>query len=179
MEGPPINIVIDQGGRLGTTPPLVIEGAQWLAETFFRRDPSASGPWSYDRWIADTQLDPERLHRVQDDDVTAVNRTMAARTAHSAWAPVVDLGLLESLQVIDPMWDLILLADADWAALDVPARLHSLFSQVRRPKLGIAVVTKILHIKRPKLIPVLDSLVLAQIGAGASQDLGTWVSAVE
>jgi hypothetical protein len=41
------------------------------------------------------------------------------------------------------------------------------------------VITKVLHIKRPQLIPVLDSLVAEQIGARAGEDLSTWVETVE
>jgi hypothetical protein len=49
-EGTPVRIVIEQAGRGDghAGPPLVIEGAQWLAEVFFRSDPSAVGAMSYD-----------------------------------------------------------------------------------------------------------------------------------
>lgn len=44
---------------------------------------------------------------------------------------------------------------------------------------GIAVITKVLYIKRPRLIPVLDSLVLAQVGAHATKNVSSWVAALE
>lgn len=160
-------------------PPLVIEGAQWLAETFFVRDASAVGPLSYDAWIRETRDDPARRNRIVDGDVTAVNRTMAARTPHVAWAPVVAASDWSWLQTLDPDWDLLETSAGEWKSAMVRDRLAAAFSAVHRPSLGIAVVTKVLHIKRPRLIPVLDSLVLAQVGARTTGDVTTWVDALE
>ena len=39
-------------------------------------------------------------------------------------------------------------------------------------------ITKVPHIKRPRLIPVMDSVVLEQVGARISDDVATWVTAV-
>ncbi len=36
-----------------------------------------------------------------------------------------------------------------------------------------------LHIKRPALIPVLDSLVIGQIGGRVTDDIATWVAVME
>ncbi len=166
-------------GAASDAPPLVIEGAQWLAETFFRRDPSAVGASSFDAWIRGTQLDPERRDRIIDDDITAVNRTMAARTSHTRWAPIIVDADQRWLTDLDAQWDLIDMSDTDWAASEVTKRLRLAFAAVQRPGLGIAVVTKVLHIKRPRLIRVLDSLVLSQIGARTSDDVKTWVVAME
>jgi hypothetical protein len=40
------------------------------------------------------------------------------------------------------------------------------------------VVTKVLHIKRPRLIPVMDSVVISQLGARVSSDVTTWADAI-
>jgi hypothetical protein len=84
FESEPVRIVVEPGAGVGgqSGPPFVIEGAQWLAEFFFQNDPSAFGRRSYDSWIEATQRDPERRSRIVDGDVTAVNRTLAARTPH-------------------------------------------------------------------------------------------------
>jgi len=180
-DGEPVRIVIEQAGRAAgySGPPLVIEGAQWLAEFFFRRDPSAVGGMSYDAWIAATQQDPERISRIIDEDVTAVNRTMAARTPHGTWAPIVADNDWSWLAAIDPDWDLFELEPVVWHEAEVAARLRRAFEAIHRPGLGIAVTTKVLHIKRPTLVPVLDSLVIAQIGGHVDDDPATWVDAIE
>ena len=178
--GQPIRVVIrPSSSPEAAGPGFAIEGAQWLAEEFFRRDPSAVGPSSYDSWIQATQSDPECLNDIVDSDVTAVNRTMAARMSHAVWATVISGNTSAWLQPIDPAWDLFDLDDPTWTARDVGARLKDAFTAVRRPGLNIAVITKVLHIKRPRLIPVLDRLVLDQIGCRVSDDVATWLTAVD
>jgi hypothetical protein len=158
---------------------LVIEGAQWLAEEFFRRDPSSIAWNSYDSWVAETQDDPIRRDRITDADVTAVNTTMAARTGHKAWAPVVASSDWSWLAEIDPTWDLFEMAPDDWMAAGVPSRLRAAFAATKRPGLHLAVITKVLHIKRPRLFPVLDSVVVRQVGTPISDDVASWVVAME
>jgi hypothetical protein len=177
FDGDPISVSIALPGT--TTQPFAIEGAQWLAETFFSLDPSATGSGSYDSWIAATQTDPDRYNRITDGDVTAVNTTMAARTSHASWAPIIASQDWRWLEAIDPEWDLIEDADNEHVRLTVAPRLHTAFEKVRRPGINVAVATKVLHIKRPRLIPVLDSLVLAQVGSRVSSDPASWVTAVE
>jgi hypothetical protein len=180
FEGTPVRITIQRTqAAAGTAPPLVIEGAQWLSETFFRSDPSAVGQNSYDAWIRETQLDPARRDRVSDGDVTAVNRTMAARTAHKKWAPVVDATDWSWLEAIDPTWDLFEMEAPTWEAARVPSRLKAAFDATKRPGLHLAVISKVLHIKRPRMFPVLDSVVIQQVGSTISNDVGTWVTAME
>ncbi|HEY3548418.1 MAG TPA: DUF6308 family protein [Propionicimonas sp.] len=180
MGGPGITIRIDpMPGMAPDAPPLVIEGAQWLAETFFRRDPSAVGLNSFDAYIGRTHLDPAVRDRIVDADVTAVNTTMAARTSHATWAAVIQGTDWTWLTNLDPTWDLIEMEESAWAEAEVAKRLGVAFAAVQRPGLQIAVVTKVLHIKRPRLIPVLDSLVLSQVGARYSDDVRSWVAALE
>ena len=180
MSGAPITVRIAPMPAFSPeAPALVIEGAQWLAETFFRRDPSAVGASSFDAWIRKTQLDPARTDRILDDDVTAVNSTMAARTSHVTWAAVIAQTDWRWLSALSSDWDLIETSDQEWGANNVPGRLRTAFHAVQRPSLQIAVVTKVLHIKRPRLVPVLDSLVISQIGARYTEDVAAWVAAME
>ena len=181
FEGAPVRIVVRSpahGAGQGA-PAFVIEGAQWLAEAFFRNDPSAVGPDSYDGWIDATQSDPDRLSRIVDGDVTAVNRTMAARTPHETWQPVIEASDWSWLSAIDPSWDLLEMTPNAWEEWAVPDLLRSAFAAIHRRGLGLAVITKVLHIKRPRLIPVVDSLVADQVGARVGSDIGLWVAAVE
>lgn len=177
FDGDPVCVVIP--GCTQDAPRLVIEGAQWLAEFFFRTDASAVGKDSYDAWIEDTQRDPARRSRIVDGDVAAINRTMRARTEYLAWAPVLEASDWSRLTALQEEWDLFDLSPAAWADAGVSGLLASLFGEIRRPGLGLAVITKVLHIKRPRLIPVLDRLVALQVGGRATDDITTWVDAVE
>jgi hypothetical protein len=180
FEGAPIQIVVDPARQAGgAAPRLTIEGAQWLAETFFRRDPSATGPGSYDAWIDQTQADAERRDRIVDEDITAINRTMATRSPHKTWAPVVASRDWAWLEALDRQWRLFDMTPQEWSLNRVPDRLAAAFGAIQRKGLGIAVTTKVLHIKRPALVPVLDSLVLAQIDSRTTDDVRTWVIALE
>ena len=127
FDGDPIRIRVEPAIS-PDAPWLVIEGAQWLAETFFSRDPSAVGPTSYDTWIEETQRDPGRRDRIIDGDVTAVNTTMAARTGHETWAPIIDSTDWALLEALDPAWDLFETTPADWAAARIAAHLADAFA---------------------------------------------------
>jgi hypothetical protein len=177
--GEPVRIVVEcDSDATGTRrPPLVIEGAQWLAEVFFRCDPSAVGDLSYDTWIEKAQRDPHLRDHVVHDDVTAVNRTMAARSPHERWAPIIEDAEQSWLAALNPGWDLFELDARAWAK--AAPLLRAAFAAVRRPGIGLAVATKVLHVKRPRLIPVLDSLVLEQAGAVAGVDQAGWMKALE
>jgi hypothetical protein len=48
----------------------------------------------------------------------------------------------------------------------------------KRRGLGLAVITKVLHIKRPGLILVMDSVVIERTGARASDAFATWVTPI-
>ena len=180
MDGQGVTIKVTPMPSAGPhAPSLVIEGAQWLAETFFSRDPSAVGAHSYDALIDATQLDPIRRDRIIDGDITAINTTMAARTSHAAWDAVIAADDWSWLEALDAAWDLFEMSDEEWRQEAVPDKLHTALAEVQRPGLQIAVITKVLHIKRPRLIPVLDSLVIGQVGGRASNNVGTWVALME
>ena len=103
---------------------------------------------------------------------------------HVAWSPIVAMNRLPWLEAIDPDWDLLLLPGEHWqppgrggsAARGLPRNSAAQFSRL---VLGSLVVTKVLHTKRPRLMPVLDSLVPAQVSARASDDPRSWVAGVE
>jgi len=160
-------------------PPLVIEGAQWLAEAFFNRDPSAVGPTSYDARVFACQSDPGLRNRVTDADVTAINTTMAAHASHELWAKVIALDEWAWLTALDPDWDLFQMSDETWDALGVRGRLQAAFAACQQKGVQIAVVTKILHIKRPRLIPVMDSLVVGQVSGRITADVASWLRLLE
>lgn len=146
--------------RLDRGPRLVVERADELAVDFFTLDASSVGPNAYDAWAGRT--DPDRI---TTDDVLAINRTMRARSPHLAWQPLVAAARpLPWLAALDPAWDLFELSDDAWAAGGCAALIQTALSGAVGPWRNLSVATKVLHLKRPRLVPVLDRLVLEQLG---------------
>ena len=142
---------------------LVVEGAA-LSKAFFAQDASSVGAGSYDSLAGQTSVDT-----IETSDIEALNRTMRARTAHSRWAPITGIHL-SWLEEIDPILDLIEADDAQWELADgerlVGAALTAVVGQGR----GVAVATKMLHLKRPRLFPILDRFVVEILGGRIPDD---------
>jgi hypothetical protein len=96
--------------------------------------------------------------------VALVNRTMGARSSYSNWDRLVKRGSIPALREIDEELDLFLTSDRKWTASHVSDNLASLFGLVVGNGIGIAIASKLLHLKRPRLIPVCDSYVLRLMG---------------
>jgi hypothetical protein len=119
--------------------------------------------------------DPDLISR---NDVALVNRTMGARSSYSNWTRLFKRGSLPALRAVGPGIDVFLTSDREWAARHVLDNLASLFGLVIGKGIGIAVATKVLHMKRPRLIPVCDSYVLRLMGI-PGQDADSGVALVE
>lgn len=145
--------------RLDGGPSLIVEQASSLAQAFFSNDPSSIGLKAFDERAG--HGDPDRI---TTDDIRAINQTMRARSPHSAWEPLTSAGPLPWLSALDPSWDLAELPDRDWERLGCTALVEAAFAAAIAPYRQLAVVTKMLHLKRPLLFPVLDALVVEQIG---------------
>jgi hypothetical protein len=68
------------------------------------------------------------------------------------------------LKVIDATWDVFTTPDKVWANQPIGERVAALLDAVMGKGIGLARATKVLHIKRPRLIPVCDSYVLRLMG---------------
>jgi hypothetical protein len=154
LEDLPIVIRRFDGG-----PSLIVEDASSLAYAFFSRDPSSIGPNSYDERAG--RGDP---YRITTDDIRAINQTMRARSPHTAWEVLTGAGPLPWLSALDPSWDLVELPDREWERFGCTALLEAALAAAIAPYRNLAVATKVLHLKRPLLFPVLDLLVVQQIG---------------
>ena len=140
---------------------FTIDYADELAEFFFRANASSVGPNAYDACVV-SGADP---NRITDDNITAVNQTMAARTSHKRWTTFTEVTTDEPwLTALDPNWDLYAMAEKEWLQDDVHKHLGAAFKAVIGPYRRPAVATKVLHIKRPRLIPVCDSYVARTMG---------------
>ncbi len=145
--------------RLDGGPSLIVEAASSFAYAFFSNDPSSIGPKAYDGRAG--KGDP---YRITTSDVRAINQTMRARSSHTAWEALTSAGQLPWLVALDPSWDLVELPDREWERFGCTGLLKAAFAVAIAPYRQLAVATKMLHLKRPLLIPLLDALVVEQIG---------------
>lgn len=136
---------------------LVIEHADWLAEAFFTLDPS-SQPGGYDAWIMSADQLTDRITR---GDIKAINSSMRARSSPDVWTSVFNRPGTW-LADVRQSWRLFELTDESWQTDAAPA-LARCIQHLRKHGRGVSVGTKVLHIKRPDLIPVCDSLVVEQL----------------
>jgi hypothetical protein len=149
--------------------PFTIHHAGELAEFFFRANASSVGPNAYDACVL-KGLDP---NRITSDDISAVNQTMAARTPYKYWTAFTGATVDEPwLSALDPQWDLYAMPEKDWLRHVVHTHLDVAFKAVIGPYRGPAVTTKVLHIKRPRLIPVCDSYVARTMGVALLDSAG-------
>jgi Family of unknown function (DUF6308) len=148
--------------RIGPGPVLVVEQAEQLVAHFLRYDASAQ-PGGYDDLAGHGERD-----RITRSDVVAINTTMRARSPHTAWDSLInDSRPLPWLAGLDPAWDLVTTSDELWQS-SVRTRVDEALVAATGPGRGISVGSKVLHLKRPGMFPVLDSLVLQQLGVTES-----------
>lgn len=141
---------------------LVLDGLG-LALAFFAADPSSAGTHSFDS-LAGRGV----LNQITIEDVTAINSTMRARSSHARWTPIANRDL-DWLVAIAP--DLDLLGDETrWRQADGPALARAALAGAIGPGRGPSVATKVLHVKRPHLFPVLDAFVAQMLGVNMPDD---------
>lgn len=161
LGGDPITVTIR---RVDGGPPFVIHGTQWVAELFFRLDRSAVGPKSYDARAVSCPKD-----RFELADLRAVNGSMATRMPDKWWIELLDGVPRPWLTAIDPSWRLLDLSGVEWAETHAADRLGAALAQMVGDHRGLSVATKLLHLKRPALVPILDSLVVDQLGGRGTE----------
>jgi hypothetical protein len=109
--------------------------------------------------------------RIVVDDVRMINRTMGGRSPHADWRGLIRRNPLPQLVAVDPSWDAVLMTNEEWQQQRVEERVAALLNVVMgRPGIGPARASKVLHLKRPALIPVCDSRLLRVLGIAQTQD---------
>lgn len=141
---------------------LVIESADRLAELFFALDRSSRGDHSYDAMTVRTAA--TRIERV---DVDSINGPMRARSKPENWSDLIASQDLSWLAALDPAWDLMV-DDTDWEESHIADAIVAALMGIIAPYRNVSVATKMLHLKRPALFPVLDRLVVESLGARIS-----------
>lgn len=136
---------------------LVISDADWLAGVFFTLDPSSQSG-GYDDWIVSPEQLPDQITR---QDIKAINSSMRARSSPKVWQ--IEFNRPGAwLETVSPKWKLFELDDGPFEDFAKPAIAESVQHLIAHGR-GVSVATKVLHIKRPHLIPVCDSLVVQQL----------------
>jgi hypothetical protein len=141
-----------------------IQYADEKAALFFVTDVSAVGGRSYDSWVVSAQNDRSRI---TDGDLTAINTSMRARSPRSNWSAFIQAIRHPWLDALDMDWDLVSMSPDRWDSRGVHQAIHEAITAVNGPHRRAAATTKLLHIKRPALIPVCDSYVAASMGMQA------------
>jgi hypothetical protein len=135
---------------------LVLDGLG-LARAFFGADGGPTIP-GYDP-VAGLG-DPDR---VVLDDIVAMNSTMRSRSKHSLWDDVL-AGDQHWLRAIPADLDMVADDDMQWEAVDGDTLVATAIAACLRPGIGLAGATKLLHLKRPRVMPILDQLVAEMMG---------------
>jgi hypothetical protein len=134
---------------------LEFEDPAQLIRLFVKSDESIG----YDRWAEHSPPD-----RVVEQDIYVLNRFMRARTGHSHWEAVLADPAPGWLHAISPRWDVVSTSERSWKNNQVSERLEAAFAALCGPYRGLSIVSKVLHLKRPRLVPLLDALVVEQLG---------------
>jgi hypothetical protein len=136
---------------------LVLDGLA-LARAFFAGDVSSVGESSFDALAG--AGNPKRIELA---DVIAMNRTMRARSPHRVWEAIVEAEVPWLAGIPDDL-DLLELEDEQWQAAGGDKLIRAALHATIGPGRGMAVATKLLHSKRPRLFPVLDRFVAEMLG---------------
>jgi hypothetical protein len=147
--------------------PLHVADAAALAEVFFSTEISSLGPRSYDARTLSTHS--ERLDR---EDITVLNASFRAMIIKvSLWEPLLAAADLPWLAALGRDWDMITMSDAQLAEHGILDSVEAAITEIVSVKgRGIAQATKVLHLKRPRLVPVVDSFVARALGGRLSVD---------
>ena len=131
--------------------------------------------WFSESWSVDfdgyAESGNSPADRIVVDDVRMINHAMGGRSPHADWRGLIRRNPLPQLVAVDPSWDAVLMTNEEWQQQRVEERVAALLHAVMgRPGIGPARASKVLHLKRPALIPVCDSRLLRVLGIAQTQD---------
>ncbi len=130
--------------------------AERIAPFFFKSDRSSEGADSYDA----RSMDRRQRERFEEADLEVLNRTMETRTSKRYWEDVLEKDPSPRwLRDLDLSWDLMRMSDDDWSSRGCGRSIEKAFGHLYGAHRRKGVITKLLHLKRPDLIPICDSVV--------------------
>jgi hypothetical protein len=144
---------------------LVIEGAG-LAEAILMSPLYIKRGHGFDALAGHTSRNSIRW-----EDVGAINQYMRARTSPDRWPQLV--GPHPWLRRIDPELDLLKTSEKQWHAVGGEQLVRDALAGVIGEGRNVAVASKMLYLKRPRLFPILDRLIAQMLRAGFSPGAAT------
>jgi hypothetical protein len=115
---------------------------------------------------------PSDPDQITDEDRRIANQ-IAARMSAKTWAQIVSKSIA---QIGD--WGLLNMSDFEWQSHKMV--IHQVLGVLlAHPGIGVARLTKALHRKRPKLIPVCDSVVLNALGVGGGNKVDRIIACMD
>ena len=118
---------------------------------------------------------PSERDTIREKQVSAMNRSMQTRSPLGAWQNLLDKPdkPLNELESITTDLDLIAVSDDQWDG-EVRGKLASLYKRVLGAKgIGAASGTKVLHLMRPRLVAIADSVVVDYLGTARGGTVDT------
>lgn len=105
---------------------------------------------------------PEITNVIRGEDISAAKR-LGARTRNEAWAALqAHHGMLAALEELNAHWDLFQVGDGDWNHVS-EAVTNALGAAFAVNGVKVANGTKLLWIKRPRLVPICDTRVVQRL----------------
>ena len=152
-------------------PNRMIDHADERAAFFFVSNISSVATTGFDHRVLNPQNPPDKF---EPSDVRAINTTMGARTAHKHWEQFTHSARPHGwLQELSTSWDLFSMSDEVWTAVQCETRILAALTAVMGPYRTTSIATKLLHVKRPKLIPICDGRVCSMVEKRAGNAMET------
>jgi Family of unknown function (DUF6308) len=104
---------------------------------------------------------PNRISRA---DIDLLNQVMGTRSPVVHWESFFGRPL-RFLERLDPQLDLIRASDRHWRQVGAEQHVGAAIAALSGANRGPATVTKLLHLKRPRLFPIVDRLTREVLGA--------------
>jgi Family of unknown function (DUF6308) len=145
-------------------PTIQIDYADEKAAFFFVSNASSVGDRAFDNWA----VSPQNPHNsFVPEDVTVINTSMAMRTPPKDWEEFTTGAHTSWVASLNPSWDIVAMSDKAWVSQGCQAAIENAINSLNGTGRRAAGVTKMLHLKRPKLIPICDSYVMTMMGQQA------------
>lgn len=134
-----------------------IPNSEYVAFEFFTKNRDSV------RRFDDAAMNPGGSeNRFIAEDGQLLNSAMATRLSSDRFQELLALGSFPALKALRPDWDLAELTEQTW---DERAPLiQQAIEEIWGPGRRAAVTTKLLHLKRPQLIPIIDPQVAWTLG---------------
>jgi len=131
-----------------------VGNADFVARFFFTSNESSVGPESVD----DRALDDSHRSRFEESDLQLLLGATEKRGSSPYWENLLVIDPSPGwLTQLDPAWDLFRMPEASWLSQNCLASIAEAFEGLYGSHRRKAVITKLLYLKRPLLVPICDS----------------------